>query len=401
MTRRRSRPFRYDRRFALDVEPEALWSLLEQTDAYVEWWSWLESLDGGGLRVGDVATCVVRAPLPYSLRFSVHIDEVVPADADRHPRRRRPGRPGPAGDRAHGHRLRRAAGLVARAARSRPASARDADPPRDAMGARPGRRRRALGVPPACRRRSRAAVTVRRRRSRDGAIRVATFNIRHGATVDDLVRPVALARACAELDPDVLGLQEVERGNRRSWYVDQGRFVAALPPGALRARTGSATQPLAHVRQRSGGARTHPRRHGGRPATRTPSARRAARCSPWSPSVRCASRSRSRTSSTARRASGICRATGRASSSAVLDALRARPGATAAARGPQPPTAGRAADPRVGGLHRRRARADVSRGRAPHPPRLRRGRRAASWVPCTSPHATVSDHRAVVADLVP
>jgi endonuclease/exonuclease/phosphatase family metal-dependent hydrolase len=75
-------------------------------------------------------------------------------------------------------------------------------------------------------------VTARRRRSRDGAIRVATFNIRHGATVDDLVRPVALARACAELDPDVLGLQEVERGNRRSWYVDQGRFVAAY----LRAR---------------------------------------------------------------------------------------------------------------------------------------------------------------------
>ena len=82
------------------------------------------------------------------------------------------------------------------------------------------------------RRRSRAAVTARRRRSRDGAIRVATFNIRHGATVDDLVRPVALARACAALDPDVLGLQEVERGNRRSWYVDQGRFVAAY----LRAR---------------------------------------------------------------------------------------------------------------------------------------------------------------------
>jgi endonuclease/exonuclease/phosphatase family metal-dependent hydrolase len=75
-------------------------------------------------------------------------------------------------------------------------------------------------------------VTSRRRRARDGAIRVATFNIRHGATGDDLVRPVALARACAALDPDVLGLQEVERGRRRSWYVDQGRFVAAY----LRAR---------------------------------------------------------------------------------------------------------------------------------------------------------------------
>jgi endonuclease/exonuclease/phosphatase family metal-dependent hydrolase len=63
-------------------------------------------------------------------------------------------------------------------------------------------------------------------------LRVATFNIRHGANDDDHVRPVALARACAALDVDVLGLQEVERGRRRSWYVDQGRFVAAY----LRAR---------------------------------------------------------------------------------------------------------------------------------------------------------------------
>jgi hypothetical protein len=72
-------PFRYDRRFALEVAPEDLWSLLEETDAYVEWWSWLQSLDGGGLQVGDVAACVVRAPLPYSLRFTVHVDDVVPA----------------------------------------------------------------------------------------------------------------------------------------------------------------------------------------------------------------------------------------------------------------------------------------------------------------------------------
>jgi endonuclease/exonuclease/phosphatase family metal-dependent hydrolase len=62
----------------------------------------------------------------------------------------------------------------------------------------------------------------------DRAIRVATFNIRHGADASDRVRPVALARACAALRADVLGLQEVERGRRRSWYVDQGRFVAAF-----------------------------------------------------------------------------------------------------------------------------------------------------------------------------
>jgi hypothetical protein len=69
--------FRYDRWFALGVAPRALWSVLEQTNCYVAWWSWLQSLEGGGLRTGDTARCVVRAPLQYSLRFTVHVEEVV------------------------------------------------------------------------------------------------------------------------------------------------------------------------------------------------------------------------------------------------------------------------------------------------------------------------------------
>jgi uncharacterized protein YndB with AHSA1/START domain len=71
-------PFRYDRRFELSVAPATLWSALEQTDRYPDWWSWLHTLEGGGLRAGDTARCVVRAPLPYSLRFDVHVEEVVP-----------------------------------------------------------------------------------------------------------------------------------------------------------------------------------------------------------------------------------------------------------------------------------------------------------------------------------
>ena len=66
-----------------------------------------------------------------------------------------------------------------------------------------------------------------RRRGEEG-VRVATFNIRHGASDDDRVRPLTLARACGKLRADVLGLQEVEQGRRRSWYVDQGRFVAVF-----------------------------------------------------------------------------------------------------------------------------------------------------------------------------
>lgn len=56
-------------------------------------------------------------------------------------------------------------------------------------------------------------------------LRVATFNIRHGADDADRVRLRGLARTCADLDADLLGLQEVVRGRRDSWYVDQGALV--------------------------------------------------------------------------------------------------------------------------------------------------------------------------------
>lgn len=73
-----SAPFSYDRRFTLNLPPAQLWSILEDTDRYVEWWSWLRVLEGGGLHPGAVARCVVRAPLPYSLHFTVRVEDVVP-----------------------------------------------------------------------------------------------------------------------------------------------------------------------------------------------------------------------------------------------------------------------------------------------------------------------------------
>jgi endonuclease/exonuclease/phosphatase family metal-dependent hydrolase len=59
-----------------------------------------------------------------------------------------------------------------------------------------------------------------------GDLRVATFNIRHGADADGRVSLDELARACDALDADVLGLQEVDRGRRRSRMRDQSRVVA-------------------------------------------------------------------------------------------------------------------------------------------------------------------------------
>lgn len=69
-------------------------------------------------------------------------------------------------------------------------------------------------------------MTVHAERGLEPRVRVATFNIRHGADDADRVRLRALARACAGLDADVLGLQEVDRGRRASFYLDQGALVA-------------------------------------------------------------------------------------------------------------------------------------------------------------------------------
>jgi endonuclease/exonuclease/phosphatase family metal-dependent hydrolase len=65
-------------------------------------------------------------------------------------------------------------------------------------------------------------------------VRLATFNIRHGADDGGSVSLDELARACAALDADVLGLQEVDRGRVRSRLRDQSRVVARRM-GAARA----------------------------------------------------------------------------------------------------------------------------------------------------------------------
>ena len=49
---------------------------------FPSWWSWLRRFDcPDGLVPGSVAHCEVRAPLPYSLRFDVRVDEVEPASS--------------------------------------------------------------------------------------------------------------------------------------------------------------------------------------------------------------------------------------------------------------------------------------------------------------------------------
>ena len=52
-------------------------------------------------------------------------------------------------------------------------------------------------------------------------LRVATFNIKHAATRSGYIgRPGLLAEACAEIDADILALQEVDRHVWRSGFTD-------------------------------------------------------------------------------------------------------------------------------------------------------------------------------------
>ena len=69
---------RSDRRYRFDVEPDALWQALATPDGFRRIWPWLREFDGERLVAGEVWHCAVRAPLPYTVRFTVHIDDVLP-----------------------------------------------------------------------------------------------------------------------------------------------------------------------------------------------------------------------------------------------------------------------------------------------------------------------------------
>ena len=43
---------------------------------YPTWWPWLREFDGARLAAGEVWNCSVQPPLPYRVRFAVHIDSV-------------------------------------------------------------------------------------------------------------------------------------------------------------------------------------------------------------------------------------------------------------------------------------------------------------------------------------
>ena len=69
--------FRSDREWTFDVPPTVLWDRVTSTQDYPGWWPWLERFrPESGFCAGARWHCTVSPPLPYVLRFTVHLDDV-------------------------------------------------------------------------------------------------------------------------------------------------------------------------------------------------------------------------------------------------------------------------------------------------------------------------------------
>jgi uncharacterized protein YndB with AHSA1/START domain len=66
-----------EHRYSIPLERDEVWRRISDVGAYRQWWPWLRRFEAHGLTVGEVWHCQVKPPMPYSVRFSVHIEEVV------------------------------------------------------------------------------------------------------------------------------------------------------------------------------------------------------------------------------------------------------------------------------------------------------------------------------------
>ncbi len=71
-----ARPFEFDRSWVFPIPADDLWDVLVCTDEYVSWWPWLREFETVGLERDATARCTIQSPFPYSLRCSIHVDEL-------------------------------------------------------------------------------------------------------------------------------------------------------------------------------------------------------------------------------------------------------------------------------------------------------------------------------------
>lgn len=61
----------------LEGAPGEVWATISDVADYRRWWPWLHELDAQSLAAGQTWRCRVKPPLPYSVAFSIHVEEVV------------------------------------------------------------------------------------------------------------------------------------------------------------------------------------------------------------------------------------------------------------------------------------------------------------------------------------
>lgn len=67
---------RSDRRFPMPAPTERVWAALARPERFPDLWPWLRRFDGTELRRGATWSCAVQPPVPYLVRFRIHLDEV-------------------------------------------------------------------------------------------------------------------------------------------------------------------------------------------------------------------------------------------------------------------------------------------------------------------------------------
>lgn len=70
---------RSDRTWRFDADAPTLWSALTDVDSYRTWWPWLSRFEAAkGFEPGARWDCTVQPPLPYTMKFTLWLEEVSP-----------------------------------------------------------------------------------------------------------------------------------------------------------------------------------------------------------------------------------------------------------------------------------------------------------------------------------
>jgi hypothetical protein len=54
-----------------------VWAAMADVSSYRGWWPWLRAFDARALATGEEWRCTVRAPVPYTVSFTITFDDVL------------------------------------------------------------------------------------------------------------------------------------------------------------------------------------------------------------------------------------------------------------------------------------------------------------------------------------